>query len=194
MKYTKIIGIDPGASGGIAVYNCETKSIFSGKMPIRKVTIKNKITPKGNPAKRSETDTSRLMLLIKEYGAGAVAIIERVQARPSDADNPGKRFQINRMLANYEAIKATLTVCGVPYAEVVPLSWQKGLKVWIKGQSKADRKNHFKECAQMWFPTEKVTMANADALLLTRFGFYKLTSDPGWIEERLVAPPENTLL
>lgn len=197
MTFDKYIGIDPGTSGGIAVANPSTGFVFSGPMPTEGIAT-SKTTKNGKAKMRNETDTARLQGLLREWAADCspVCFIEKVQSHRGDTDdNPGKRFQIERMLANYEAIKASLVMCGIPFVEVYPISWQSTLHLKkMKGETKTQRKNRYKEAAQYVFPTQKVTLYNADALLLVRFGITKMKNEPRWVMERIRNAPDTSRL
>ena len=195
-KYSTILGIDPGVSGGLAVYSIYKQTIFAGKMPTYKIDTAKK-TARGNFKKRTLTDVPILQDRLKDYKqeGNVICFIEKVQSHKSDTDeNPGKRFQIDKMLANYESIKACLSLFDIDYVEVHPLSWQSYLNLKkLKGEQPKDRKNRYKEVAQQWFPTVKVNKAVADALIMCRFGFMKLNHDRDWVEQKKVGRQEGRL-
>jgi len=182
MKFDKVIGIDPGISGGIAVWT--EKSCGTALMPSRK----------RNNGKGNETDVQELARILQEQKEDYVPIVfmERVQAWMSDQeDNPGKRFRIQRMLANYEALRTAIMMVNIPLIEVVPRTWQTYLALSVSGMEDRDRKNMFKNAAQKYYPIVKVTLQNADALLLVQFGRMKMSFDPDWVIKKL-GIKENT--
>ncbi len=69
---------------------------------------------------------------------------------------------------NWGFIKGILTARNFRIVLVKPQEWQKalGLGTRGKGQSKTQWKNKLKQRAEQLFPTIKVTLANADALLI----------------------------
>ena len=168
MDAKTIIGIDPGASGGIAVYNHKGQ-ITAVKMP------------------KKVEDLSEYLLYIKENFNKPICFIEKVQSFHSDTDDGGKRFGIQKMLANYEQLKTVLTLSKIPFVQVYPQSWQGGLNLRKKGESKKDRKNRYKAAALKYYPEIKPTLWSADALCIVQFGRLKFNTDVDWIIERL--PP-----
>ncbi|MFZ4705568.1 MAG: hypothetical protein ACOYMF_06115 [Bacteroidales bacterium] len=171
-----IIGIDPGASGGIAVWriirdcsvNGLTAQITTVKMPkeFRDMVEYLKNTADINPGH-------------------TIAFIEKVQVRPDDTG--GKQYGIAKMLANYGSLKNALEQAGIPYIMVHPMSWQSYLNLRTTGESKTERKNRYKEVAQKHYPIIKCNLWNSDALLMVSFGIKKINNDQAWIEANLPA-------
>lgn len=174
MKYNKIIGIDPGKSGGIAIYY--KKQTKAGKMP-------------------EDVGAFARMIEAHKQEGELIVFLERVSMFMSDSDkkNNGKQFRIQKMLANYESMITTLKIFGVPYVEVTPMVWQKHLNLWIKGAEKIVRKQKYKAAAQSWHPEIKVINATADALCVLRFARRKMVEDPKWIEEKVNIQKEEDL-
>lgn len=158
------IGIDPGAAGGIAYnLNGKTKCL---KMP------------------KDLSDLAQLLNYLKEQGQ-TLAFIERLTIRPDDVfmaggANMGKLYRIQKMMQNFEQLKAVFDVCDVPYCLVSPMKWQSGLRV--KGEEKADRKRRFKTIAAQRHPEIAITLWNADALLIMDFG---IQADKKWIHDHI---------
>ena len=69
------------------------------------------------------------------------------------------------------ALKAFLIAAGIPYEEVTPGVWQKGVGVTCrkKTESKTQWKNRLKSRAQALYPSLQVTLATADALLIATY-------------------------
>ena len=160
-----IIGIDPGLSnGGIAIYS-----------PNRK------------------TETFKMVKTVKELWEllfpyskeKTFVVLEKVNSFRDDTDTPGKRFGIEKLVNNFEAIKNVLELLDLPYLLVHPVSWQKELFLTQKGEDKLDRKRRFKSVAGSKFKDTKVTLWNADALLLVLLAKIKKRSDPLWIYTRI---------
>lgn len=168
MELETIIGIDPGAGGGIAVYN-KKAGITTVKMP------------------KNPTDLSEYLTYVKETYDNPICFLEKVSKYRGDADTGGKQFGIDKMLANYEQLKTVLTLCKIPFVQVAPISWQAGLKLRKKGEQKKDRKNRYKAAAAHYYPSIKATLWNSDAVCLVQFGRLKFESDINWIIEKL--PP-----
>jgi len=162
-----LITIDPGASGGIAVFT--RNGVQAVKMP------------------KSVAEMNDYFQYINNTYENVVVFIEKVQAYISDDAEPGKKFAINKMLANYQQILTVVKLCGFRYVEVYPISWQTTMGLKIKGEdeTKTERKNRYKDFAQNIFPELKVTLQTSDALCLIQFALLKIENDMGWIRERL---------
>ena len=174
IKINCVIGIDPGSNGGIAIFipEMKTKAI---KMP---------------------KDNSELAVMFQYYAENYKPIIflEKLSVRPDDVavgtdgkPNMGKIFRIQKMMANFEHLKALIETAGIPYALVHPMTWQTKLKLRVRGQheEKADRKRRYKEVAAQYYPGIDVTLWNADALLLMHFGRWALVNEPKWVKANL---------
>jgi hypothetical protein len=90
-------------------------------------------------------------------------------------------------MANYEHLKALAETSGVPYVMVHPMTWQTALNLRIRGQheDKADRKRRYQDHAGKLYPGVKVTLWNADALLIMHFGRWALMNRRQWVKEQL---------
>lgn len=180
MTYDCIIGIDPGANGGIAVWTQNHVSVV--RMP---------------------RDMSELRRLVQYYqdNYNVIVFIEKINIRHDDLmtdggrANMGKIFRIQQMVRNHEALKATIAVCDIPYCEVHPLTWQSRLHLrGFKDEAKSDRKRRYKVEAQKYFPQVNVTMWNCDALHIMRFGRYVLEWEIKWLNKNILNLPKNKLL
>ena len=174
IKINCVIGIDPGSNGGIAIFipGMRTKAI---KMP---------------------KDNSELAGMFQYYAENynPIIFLEKLSVRPDDvgvgADgkpNMGKIYRIQKMMANFEHLKALIETAGIPYVLVHPLSWQTKSKLRLRGQheEKADRKRRYRETAAKLYPGINVTLCNADALLLMHFGRWALVNEPKWVKANL---------
>lgn len=179
IRFSTIIGIDPGAQGGIAVWQ-------DGKMATDKM-------PK---------DMQELVTILDYYNnAHPIIFLEKLQVRPDDtkveggAVNMGKLYRIQKMLANFEHLKAVIELSGLPYCLVHPMKWQARLCLRRCGEEKAERKKRYKEVAQKLYPTAKITMQTCDAVLLVEFGKAMLSDGKGkrWIIENLPKKIQNRL-
>lgn len=168
-----VIGVDPGANGGIAIFIPGTKTKVV-KMP------------------KDITDLRDFFAYYRE-NFNPIVFLEKLSVRPDDvtADgsraNMGKMYRIQKLMANYEHLKALIETAGIPYVMVHPASWQTKLKLRIQGvhEEKADRKRRYQEHAGKLYPGIKVTLWNADALLIMHFGRWVLVNDPNWVKEQL---------
>lgn len=144
-KPKAIIGIDPGANGAIAVLS-DTGDVFSYKMPD---------TPK---------DLFDLLKGIKnKYHLECT--LEKVGGMPkmggSSMFNFGKGYGYLEMALIANEIKTTT---------VSPQAWQKTFLIGTKSKlSTTEWKNKLKAKAQQLYPSLKVTLGNADALLILEY-------------------------
>lgn len=144
----KIIGIDPGINGGIAVYS-EGKIVEVTKMPP---------TP------------SELLNFLGEQADGydVSCYLEKVQALPGQG--AGAMFTFGKGFGHLEM---ALIACGIPTSEVTPQKWQKVIQVGNKGtKTKTEWKNKLKARAEMLYPYlgKKITLATSDAILICHYG------------------------
>lgn len=175
MKIKTIIAIDPGRSGGISVFNNgELKAV---KMP------------------KDIQELNQYFLHLKSTYQDPVVFIEKVQAFSSDDDAPGKKFAINKMLANYTELLTMIKLNGFPFIEVYPISWQStlGLKVKKDKRTKTERKNSYKQYAQYCFPEVKMNLAICDSVCVLKFALLKIKNDLPWISKRIVLPENKNL-
>ena len=166
-----IIGVDCGRQGGIAVWTKDNVKVV--KMP----KDLNELTP---------------FLQYYKENYNPIAFIEKLTVRPDDISvqngqpNFGKLFRIQKMLANYEQLKLVFENAGVPFCLCHPMTWESRLKVRSQIKlEKAERKKRYADFARKWFPQVKVTLWNADALLILAFGQMMIENEPKWIYSNL---------
>jgi hypothetical protein len=72
---------------------------------------------------------------------------------------------------SYGGLRMALIAAGISFLEVTPQQWQKtlGVSTKKKNETKGKFKNRLKALAQQIFPSVKVTLATADALLLAEY-------------------------
>lgn len=128
IKDRKIIAIDPGQKGGIAVYSCDAKEVISlVKMPESPQDLYNHL---------------------KKYSTNSRCYLERVGGIPgmggSAMFNFGKGFG---------HLEMCLVVLKIPTNEVTPQKWQKNLQLGHKGDKSTNEwKTKLKVRAQQLFP------------------------------------------
>lgn len=167
MNFKNFIAIDPGRSaGGIVLERNGHLTVF--KMPVNLEQFDQFL--KENIVEPSET----------------MCFIEKLNLWHSDSDQAGMQFRIQKMLAHFEQLKTCLTLNKIEFIQITSQSWQKGLNLVTKGmkEEKEARKRRYKEAAQTWYPAVKVSLWNADALLIHRFYRLKMQTDQKWIFER----------
>lgn len=167
-----VIGIDPGAGGGIVTWRPEA-GIKAIKMP------------------KDISDVKEYLDYMNSI-CRPIVFLEKLSVRPDDITenqqgvNMGKLFRIQKMIANYEQLKTAIELSGVPFATVHPMTWQSRLKLRIKStEEKSERKRRYKETAEKLYPGIKQTLWSADATLIMHFGRYMLQNDIRWILENM---------
>lgn len=145
-KY-RILGIDPGVEGGIALYEPDRPS---------------QIIACDIPTAAGEIDAAELARLIKSLDP-TTAIIESVHAMPKQGVSSTFRFGMA-----YGSLRATVSVLGIPTHLVTPQRWKKdyglpaekeqaralAIRLWPDSNSFARKRDH----------------GRAEAALIARFG------------------------
>jgi len=145
------VGIDPGASGGIAIIDDEE----DGVMPVLV------------PMPKTEKDVWRPLSEIASDGRLVFAVIEKVGGYiPGSRGNIGSAMFRFGMSCGF--LRGCLIAAAIPFDEVAPKTWQKALGVIPRrgAETRGQFKNRLKAKAQQLFPRCDVTLAIADALLL----------------------------
>lgn len=138
------LGIDPGKSGAIAAIDEDGAFVDCVKL------------------KETEQDVWTWMLKTCGIGSGSsghFAVLERVSAMPRQG--VASTFKFGQ---SYGFCRGVLTANRIRYEEVAPSKWQGALGCRSKGD-----KNVTKTKAQQLYPAQKITHANADALLLAEY-------------------------
>lgn len=139
------LGIDPGASGGMAVLRGDH------------------LTCIGMP----ETERD-----IWDWIAGStatLAIIEKVGGFIKGNPAPGSAmFNFGQ---NYGSLRMALIGLKIPFVEAQPQKWLKSLGIPARGKdmSTKDWKNSLKRRAQQMFPNNQITLSTADAALIAEY-------------------------
>jgi len=150
---TLYIGIDPGQSGGF----CTIKIKADG----------NLVT---EAYKMPDTEHDANIILQKAcYGVpstSTLAMLEKVGAMPGQGVSSMFKFG-----KNYGFLRGLLIANMIPFLDVPPRTWQKGLSIQPRGkeESKTHFKNRQKGLAQQMHPHLKVTLATADAILIAEY-------------------------
>lgn len=149
------VGIDPGASGGLAVIRNK-----GGDYAVS--AIKMADTP------RDIWDWIRQ----GQEDKNTFAVIEKVGGFVKGNPVPGSAMFNFGKGAGW--LEMALIAAGIPYEEVMPQKWQKGLGIPPKkrDETKTAWKNRLKKKAQQLFPALEagsITLAIADALLIAEF-------------------------
>ena len=151
-----VIGIDPGKSGGIAIHEHSiTKAIKCPKTVIEMSSVINSCTTSG------WVDNHKV-----------VAYIENVWAFPTDARSAAFKFGVN-----YGLWHGLLASHKIETHTVVPRVWMKHWEEQLGiefPKDKQERKRNLKGIAQQQ-TDKKVTLYNADAILIALYGLSKET-------------------
>lgn len=144
------IGIDPGLAGGIAVIG--KTGLHSYNMPETYPDIFNFLSS-----------------IRKTYEGDIVAILEDV-----GHGMPGQSSKATATFARHNGhLEMALYALAIPVVKVTPQKWQRSYSNSLGRSSdyeKRDWKNRLKGLAQQMFPSEKVTLKNADAILIAEYG------------------------
>lgn len=148
---TVIIAIDPGAKGATAIRYPDGKTVVFPFV--------------------SESEQRETMLSLRAYcnaeDAQGKAVVEHVDGFCGNASPGSAMFNFGR---NFGYHLGLLAACGFAVELVRPSVWQKGYpktaKIADRAKAKRDHKAELKEIAARKFPELKVTLANADALLV----------------------------
>jgi hypothetical protein len=145
------IGIDPGKSGGIAALDLD--NVLTIKMP------------------ETPADVLDYFHSIKNYmpiNYSCIAIIEQVGGYTGQGQPGSAMFKFGQGVGHLEM---ALLACSIPSESVPPRKWQKalGISAKKKTETKTQWKNRLKSVAQRLFPSEKITLATADALLIAEY-------------------------
>lgn len=137
------IGIDPGASGAIAAHVTSLGGTFIH----------------WNKNDATDTDLSMWLKMLIDGSTELFAIIEKVHSMPKQGVASSFKFGES---AGF--LRGLLVAHQIPFEYVTPQKWQQAMQCRSGGD-----KNVTKQAAQRLFPTEKITHANADALLLAEY-------------------------
>ncbi|UKK52680.1 hypothetical protein [Prevotella sp. E2-28] len=141
-----VMGIDPGVNGGIAIVNMDSHEVVDvAAMP------------------DTLTDISEF---IEKYKDVTAAYVEKVHSMPKQG--VASTFTFGMF---YGYVLMGVTAHKIRKIDVMPAKWQAEMGVKSKkGEDKTSHKNRLKSLAQHLFPKTKVTLKNADALLLAEYG------------------------
>lgn len=149
MKY--IIAIDPGAKGAIAIRRHDIVSIHN--MPDTCTDLATLIRETKLAADENDDDI--------------VAYLEEVHAMPGNGSV--SMFTFGQGYGHLEQVLADFRIRTI---KVRPSRWEKALSLTDKkGTEKREHKNKLKRRAQELFPNFKVTLTNADALLISEYAY-----------------------
>ena len=152
----RVLGVDPGISGGLAVVE-----ITDGGAPVLVECVD--IPAIGSGAKE-RVDVAAIRNFVDRH-APIRALIERAQAMPKQGASSG--FKYGRAVG---AIEATIALCSIPVEIVEPTAWKRFWKLPGKDKEGARQK------ALQLFPTAHAALARkkdhgrAEASLIALYG------------------------
>ena len=141
------IGIDPGVSGGVCILYTELRHSTTFKSTKCPDTIK---------------DMADYLSIHCHDTVDTLCVIEKVHSFPGQG--VACTFKFGKNYGQWLGILASL---DIPYMEVSPQKWMK--HYGSMPREKKERKNHLKHLAQSLWPQVKVTLYNADAILLANY-------------------------
>jgi len=150
----KIAGVDPGATGAVAIIDTQLGTLELIDMPVRTVKIRT--------TKRQRVDAAALGLELHNRTLDE-AVVEQVAARPGQGVS--SMFHFGRALGVVEGVFAALLV---PVRHVRPQEWQRAARV--RGGEHV--KDHARDRAVQLFPAyaacfgRKRDSGRADATLI----------------------------
>lgn len=142
----KVLGIDPGKNGGLAVINACTHEV------VEVVSMPETLADISDFIERHKDCTS--------------AYIEIVHSMPKQGVS--STFTFGQF---YGYVQMAVTCHKIRCINVLPTKWQGALSIKAKkGEGYEAHKRRLKGKAQQLFPKTKVTLKNADALLIAEYG------------------------
>lgn len=144
------IGFDPGMSGGMAVLIDGVMTAYA----FESITEYNEIL--NNVLTFAKNEDYQIKAYVEELtGTTAGSFI-----------TPPASFKLGRNAGNIEGL---LVALQIPFENVRPQTWQKGLP-GVKGTKGVDKKRLLKDIACRRYPTTKPTLKTADAILIADWG------------------------
>jgi hypothetical protein len=138
------IGVDPGKSGALGWIENEKYGAFKFN---------------------DKTDRDIWDIFDFFKAKNVFAFLEQVHSMPGQGVSSTFKFG-----ESYGFLRCCLVGNRIPFKTVTPTKWQKLIGCMIpKPYTITDKKNHHKGVAQSLFPKQKITHANADALLIAAY-------------------------
>lgn len=145
-----IIGIDPGALGGVAVLTGSVISVHN--MPETFPDIFNFLSNL-----QTQYGSANLLAVLEDVGHGM----------------PEQSSKATATFARHNGhLEMALYALGIRTVKVTPQKWQRSYSNSLGKNTKDKRewKNKLKGLAQQMFPSVAVTLKNADAILIANYG------------------------
>lgn len=146
---TNIIGIDPGKNGGYALIDHANLVVYSFK-------------------DKTEQDIAEQFRMLATI-PNTIAYLEKVHAAPGQG--VVSMFTFGQ---NYGLVRGFLAAFKIPFIDVTPQEWQRGLRIPSKnGKTYNEHKKMLRQIAGQLYPNVKTNAETADALLIAHYGKLK---------------------
>ncbi len=151
----RILGVDPGRGGAMAIIDSDTKELIH----ITDVKSKNEFI-----------NYPKILTTLKEHKID-IAYIERVHSMPSDG--VASAFAFGKATG---VMLGAIVACDIPLREISPQEWQKCLGLGGRYATRTARKQaHLKEAVRK-FPGTKIHLYKADAVLIALYGAHQVNT------------------
>ena len=151
MKNKVYIGIDPGLSGGLAVFDGMDMLAFNMPQTYPDIYLKLQEIQRHYP-------NEELVAILEDVGHGL----------------PGQSSKATATFARHNGhLEMALYALGIKTVKATPQKWQKHYSNQLGKSSEHEKKvwkNRLKGLAQSMFPGANVTLYTADAILLAYYG------------------------
>jgi crossover junction endodeoxyribonuclease RuvC len=157
----RVLGIDPGASGALALWDTDLEALTVADMP--------SVLVRTGKVQRRQISETWLADLVRDYEPDC-AWLERVHAMPKQGVTSSFSFGVA-----YGMVRGVLAALRVPTTPVTPNEWKRALRV-------SSDKNEARLIASRLFPANARSFVRAkddgraEAALLALFGARQQTS------------------
>lgn len=156
MKADRILGVDPGLHGALAVIGADYADVTDVPTNVRRVNNKDK----------NQIDPYRLAVWLEIHRPRIMfAVIEQVGTMPSQGVTSAFNFGFTTGV-----LHGLVAACGIPIRTVSPQVWKRkfGLLGQDKDASRGEASRRFPKHAHLW-PLKKHD-GRAEAILLALYG------------------------
>lgn len=151
----RILGVDPGRGGALAIIDSDTKELIH----ITDIKSKNEFI-----------NYPKILNTLQEFKID-IAYIEKVHAMPTDGVSSA--FAFGKATG---VMLGAIVACNIALREVSPQEWQKTLGLGARYATRTLRKQaHLKEACRK-FPGTKIHLYKADAVLIALYGAHQVNT------------------
>lgn len=148
VKDVTLIAVDPGASGGIAIYSASCTSADPYKSDEQVAALVRNLV---------DNDTCQ---------GDVIAYMEQVQGFIGKEQPGSSMFNFGN---NYGFYRGLFHALGIPLRLIPPQKWMRRIVPGVIGMEKGERKRALKQFAQSRYPKLEVTLLTADSLVLLEY-------------------------